>query len=106
MQPQGGTDPGELRRTEEYLRTIPRRRATKTMVAAKCRYCMPEMGRNGDCQIDDCNLYALRPTQPGGPPKRELSAAQLAQRRGAIRIARACREPSERRASSKMRAVT
>ena len=105
MQPENGTDPDELWRTEEYLVTVPPKRATKSMIAAKCRYCLPEKGRGGDCRIDDCQLYALRPTQPGGPPKRELSPAQLAQRRRAIRMARVARRPSERRASSKARAV-
>jgi hypothetical protein len=105
MQPEGGTPLEDLRRTEELLKTVPPRRVTKGMIAAKCRYCLPERGRNGDCTIDDCRLHALRPMQPGGPPKRELSAARLAQCRRAARAARAARKPSERRASFQTRAV-
>lgn len=57
----------EVERTAELARTHPKRRASKRMVAAQCRMCLPDGDR--DCADAGCPLSPLRPFQPGGQPK-------------------------------------
>lgn len=84
--PNGGTDPEELERTEEYLKTHPKRRPNRAMIAAYCRRCLPQT--NADCEVDTCSIWPYRPRQPGGPPKRQLSEDEISRRRERLAMAR------------------
>ena len=78
MQPPNGTLPEEVEQTKLLLREVPRRRATRKSIRLKCRQCLPERTGQPHCQVPDCELYALTPYQPGGQPKQNRSAKQIA----------------------------
>lgn len=71
-------EPRDQERADKLHQDRPRQIASRALVRAQCRHCIPE----GDklCTGNHCHLYPFTPCQPGGQPKRASSAA--AQARG------------------------
>ena len=99
LQPPNDSPPDEAEKATRILREVTRRRATRRMIRAKCRDCLPERTGQPDCTIVDCALFGLTPFQPGGQPKQTRSAKQQAAAKasGLANLRRGVPEPEPRR---------
>jgi len=62
-----------------HQKKFPRKRPSMTLLNKMCYACQPETRE--DCAKVECPLFFWRPWQPGGRPKRRISAKQGAQLR-------------------------